>query len=105
MDKAITITKAHTICHLIAAHGPSTKAFLLKEADRLEGRYHRRSANGCYFAPAVSKGRKPTGSHQSSLLYQGLIKQVATQDGTAVYGLTVKGLFTAQEYRKAKRSA
>ena len=53
----------------------------------------------------MSKGRKPTGSHQSSLLYQGLIKQVATQDGTAVYGLTVKGLFTAQEYRKAKRSA
>lgn len=105
MNKAMTITKAHTICHLIAKHGPSTKAFLLKESDRLEGRYHRRGANGCYFAPAVSKGRKPTGSHQSSLLYRGLIKQVGTQDGTVVFGLTVKGLFTAQEYSKAKRTS
>lgn len=103
MDKAMTITKAHTICHLIAKHGPSTRAFLLKESDRLEGRYHRPSANGCYFAPARSQGRKPSGSHQSSLLFKGLIKQVGTQDGNAVYGLTVKGLFTAQEYSKAKR--
>jgi hypothetical protein len=101
MDKAIKITKTHTICHLIAVHGPSTKAFLLKEADRLEGRYHRRLANGCYFAPAVSKGRKPTGSHQSSLLYKGLIKQVGIQDGAAMYGLTVLGLKSAQQYRKA----
>lgn len=104
MDKAITITKAHTICHIIAKTGPSTKAFLLKEADRLEGRYHRPSANGCYFAPARSIYRKPRGSHKSSLLFKGLIKQVGTQDGKAVYGLTVKGLFTAQEYSKAKRT-
>lgn len=102
--ETIKITKALTICHLLKTHGPSTKTFLLKESDRLEGRYHRRGANGCYFAPAVSKGRKPTGSHQCSLLYQGLIKQVGTQDGAAVYGLTVKGLFMAQEYNKAKRT-
>ena len=105
MDKAITITKAHTICHIISAQGPSTKAFLLKEADRLEGRYHRTSANGCYFAPARSIYRKPRGSHKSSLLFKGLIKQVGTQDGKAVYGLTVKGLFMAQQYSKAKRTS
>lgn len=105
MDKAITITKAHTICHIISAQGPSTKAFLLKEADRLEGRYHRPSANGCYFAPARSIYRKPRGSHRCSLLFKGLIKKVGIQDGKAVYGLTVKGLFMAQQYRKTKPSS
>lgn len=104
MDKAMTITKAHTICHLIAKHGPSPRAFLLKESDKLEGRYHRRGANGCYFAPAVSKGRKPTGSHQSSLLYRGLIKQAGIQDGQAMYELTVKGFSFAMQYSKAKRT-
>ena len=103
--ETIKITKALTICHLLKTHGPSTKAFLLKESDRLEGRYHRRGANGCYFAPAVSKGRKPTGSHQCSLLYQGLIKQVATQDGSAVYDLTMQGAYAAAQYRKAKRQS
>ena len=103
MDKAITITKALTICHLLKTHGPRTKAFLLEEADLLEGRYHRRGSNGCYFAPKVSKGRKPTGSHQSSLLYQGLIKQVGTKEGKPVYDLTMQGAYAAVQYRKAKR--
>ena len=104
MAKAITITKAHIICHLIAKHGPSTRAFLLEQADRLEGRYHRRSANGCYFAPARSIYRKRTGSHRCSLLVKGLIKQVAITNGSAVYELTAKGLLEAIEYRKARRA-
>ena len=99
MDKANN-TKAQIICHLIAKHGPSTKAVLLRGADKLQGVYHRRSANGCYFAPAVSKGRKPTGSHRSSLLVQGLIKQVGVADGRAVYGLTMKGALFAASYRR-----
>lgn len=105
MEKAMTITKAHTICHLIAKHGPSTRAFLLEQADKLEGRYHRPSANGCYFAPARSIYRKRRGSHQSSLLVKGLIKQVGVTNGSAVYELTVKGLVLAQAYSKAKRSS
>jgi len=94
-------TKAHVICHILAASGPMIREDILVAVSKVEGKPYKSGSNGSYFQPfndPHSYYRRIYKAHRQSLVAMGLIQIVGKQGNNLVYGLTPLGASKAADY-------
>lgn len=95
-------TKAHIICHLLATRGPMTKAELLQETARIEGKPYRPGSNISYFVPyndlSGAYYMPSKSAMNGSLVYNGSITPAGKRGNSLLYVNTAKGMAKAAEY-------